>query len=945
MRETCRVELHCHSLWSDGVLAPEELAAKLAAAGIQYAALTDHDSLKGQAAFRTACTRLGIGGISGIELTTNLENQDFHILGYGISLEHEELSTALDQFQPLPGALPSSSGPPPKLSAAQAISLIHKAGGIAFLAHPSITEPDFAKLVLIIEKLRQAGLDGIETFRLEERTANNAQLEDLAARLGLLRSAGTDYHCTAIDLAAVPGIDMPRPVWKEFRNAVLTASSRYQGPGGREESIRDPERSPARIHGKFFARHIVLPAIIALSLFAGVLMFAVIPAFERALLDRKREMIRELTNTAWSVLAEAAQEEEQGVENARQQAIRRIEAMRYGQEGKDYFWLQDTTPRMIMHPYRKDLNGSDLSGFTDPSGARIFMLFAKLVRDQEEGYVHYVWQWKDDPARLEPKESYIRLFKPWGWIIGTGLYTNDVKIELSRLQWRLGLLSAGIFAIVVFLLMYIMRSSLRIERKRTEAEEQLRETSNRYRTLVNAATEGMLFINDGRCKYGNPMALEMLGYAQAELDLIDFGDVLPDVPENREVLVRIAQVQDRFPESPQSGLMSRKDGTWLECAFTLQPAGTASGEGFLLLIRRRGSLDYGLPAPSRKILGKLLRLPASLVKDLRSEIEKAATTEAITALCRDAPKLVQSLLDTGASAPEIARMLSSITDAATCRLIRLGIDRLGEPPVPFAFLALGSQGRMEQTLFTDQDNAIIFALSPVADRPVIDAYFKSLADLVCTGLNNSGYRNCKGKVMANNPQWCQPFSVWKEYFSDWIQTADVHELMEFSIFFDFRLVFGQESLAQELRTHVLYRVQHAPRFFPQVAQNALQFTGKMESGSRFDLKVTSMPLTSFARLYALQHGIMETNTSARLEDLVRKGILLPSVQEEILTALALLLRLRLRHQASLMLSGGQPDNLVDPSTLGHIEKAILHACLIEIDLLQARIRRDFLGGE
>jgi CBS domain-containing protein len=182
--------------------------------------------------------------------------------------------------------------------------------------------------------------------------------------------------------------------------------------------------------------------------------------------------------------------------------------------------------------------------------------------------------------------------------------------------------------------------------------------------------------------------------------------------------------------------------------------------------------------------------------------------------------------------------------------------------------------------------------------------------------------------------------------------------MEFSIFFDYRTVFGDESIANELRNHIFKNVQQSPHFFTQVAQNALQFKsparlfgiivsspGSGEGSQLIDLKATTMPIVSFSRLYSLHQEISETNTIARIDELVRKGIILPSKQEEIQTAFALLLRLRLRHQCAIIQSGGQPDNLVNPSSLGHIEEAILRECYNEIDLLQTRIRRDFLGGD
>ncbi len=90
-----------------------------------------------------------------------------------------------------------------------------------------------------------------------------------------------------------------------------------------------------------------------------------------------------------------------------------------------------------MPGVRTVLNGQDVSQFTDPRGARIFVKFAEIVREQGGGCVDYVWQWKDDPTRLAPKESYVQGFQPWGWVIGTGLYTEDVQAEIARIEANL----------------------------------------------------------------------------------------------------------------------------------------------------------------------------------------------------------------------------------------------------------------------------------------------------------------------------------------------------------------------------------------------------------------------------------------------------------------------------------------------------------------------------
>ena len=170
----------------------------------------------------------------------------------------------------------------------------------------------------------------------------------------------------------------------------------------------------------------------------------------------------------------------------------RSESLRYGKERKDYFWLTDMQPLMLMHPYRKDLNGTDLRGFVDVRGRKLFVEFAKVAQEKGEGYVEYYWQWKDNPDRVAPKQSFVKRFEPWGWVIGTGIYLDDVHDEIASFTSRLTWFSVGISAIVVLLLAFMTRESLSIERQRGRAEAELRESHEKYAALVEAATEGTL---------------------------------------------------------------------------------------------------------------------------------------------------------------------------------------------------------------------------------------------------------------------------------------------------------------------------------------------------------------------------------------------------------------------------------------------------------------------
>ena len=174
---------------------------------------------------------------------------------------------------------------------------------------------------------------------------------------------------------------------------------------------------------------IILPAILSILLFILTIFLIIIPRYQKNIMIGKREMIKELTNSAWSILAKYENDQRDGLltrEEAQKTAGSRIEYLRYGEENKDYFWITDMTPVMIMHPFRNDLNGKDLTNFTDPHGKKLFVEFVETVKKSEHGYVDYMWQWKDDSLRIVPKLSYVKVFKPWGWVIGK--LSGDVKI-------------------------------------------------------------------------------------------------------------------------------------------------------------------------------------------------------------------------------------------------------------------------------------------------------------------------------------------------------------------------------------------------------------------------------------------------------------------------------------------------------------------------------------
>ncbi|MCG8697960.1 MAG: cache domain-containing protein, partial [Bacteroidales bacterium] len=173
------------------------------------------------------------------------------------------------------------------------------------------------------------------------------------------------------------------------------------------------------------------------------------------MMNGKKEMISELTHTAWSLLDEYNNEYENGtftLEEAQQLASRKIERIRYGTDNKDYFWLITKEPKMVMHPYRFELIDSNLINYKDPNGKQLFVESVAIANKQGEGFVDYMWQWKDDSTRIVPKLSYVKGFEPWNWVVGTGIYLEDVKTEIKQLKNRLLRVSLLITLVIAVIL-------------------------------------------------------------------------------------------------------------------------------------------------------------------------------------------------------------------------------------------------------------------------------------------------------------------------------------------------------------------------------------------------------------------------------------------------------------------------------------------------------------
>jgi CBS domain-containing protein len=263
--------------------------------------------------------------------------------------------------------------------------------------------------------------------------------------------------------------------------------------------------------------------------------------------------------------------------------------------------------------------------------------------------------------------------------------------------------------------------------------------------------------------------------------------------------------------------------------------------------------------------------------------------------------------------------------------LQLAEQQLGPPPVPYAFLVAGSLARFEQTAYSDQDNGLI--LSDAYQEAEHGEYFKQLAEFVCDGLDACGYEYCQGGIMASNPQWRQPLSVWRHYFAKWIETPDPQALLYSTIFFDLRCLYGEVALFDDLHQSILARTQSGSLFLTHMAANALNFRPplgffkgfvleRQANGEKtLDMKKRGVvPVIDVARVYTLAAGLPVTNTRERLQALGEVKRVEMDRLANVLDAFEFISLTRLRHQARQIEAGQVADNQVMPNELSEFEQ-------------------------
>jgi CBS domain-containing protein len=387
---------------------------------------------------------------------------------------------------------------------------------------------------------------------------------------------------------------------------------------------------------------------------------------------------------------------------------------------------------------------------------------------------------------------------------------------------------------------------------------------------------------------------------------------------------------------------------------TLAPTAIGADVLHLMMEKRIGHVPV---VESERLVGivtqtDLTRFQAVSSAALVGEISGAGSAGEIAAVTARIPDLLVQLVGAGSRHEIVTRLITDIADTATRRLLALAEEKLGPPPVPYLWLACGSQGRQEQTGVSDQDNCLFLA-DGVSDTDR-DGYFADLARFVSDGLNTCGYVYCPGDMMATNPRWCQPVGVWKSYFEGWIRKPDPEAQMLSSVMFDLRPIGGHVPLFEGLQKATLQAASENSIFVAHMISNSLKHTpplnllrglATIRSGEHkhsLDMKLNGVvPVVDLARIHALRGRITAVNTRARLVEARESGQLSRSGAGDLLDAYDLIAQTRLQHQADLVKQGQAPDNFLQPSTLSDFERSHLRDAFVVVKSMQSAVGHGF----
>ncbi len=370
------------------------------------------------------------------------------------------------------------------------------------------------------------------------------------------------------------------------------------------------------------------------------------------------------------------------------------------------------------------------------------------------------------------------------------------------------------------------------------------------------------------------------------------------------------------------------------------------GVGHILLVEPDGRF-YGLIHQA-----DLLGLRAGGAEVLIAAIAAARDLQAMVLVADQVRRRGAELFHAGMGAEAISQWMSGLNDLIAMRVIELIEDEFDLPAVPWCWLLFGSEGRLEQTFTTDQDNGLVFEPGHPEDTQALRAAFLPFAQAVNDALHHCGFERCRGDIMAGNPDWCLSGEEWQARFAGWLKEPNPEALLHGTIFFDFRPLYGRYELVDRLRLWLLAKAPEHPLFLRALAHQALEVDVPLGWGGRFtydrnrdfphtiDLKIRGARLfVDVARVWSLAKGIWSTNTADRLRAAgIGPGRSAEDIAAEV-EGFHLVQRFRIRQQ--LTTRDQDAANRVNPADLNELNRLMLKEALKQARKMQLRLRQQY----
>ncbi|MDM8524064.1 DUF294 nucleotidyltransferase-like domain-containing protein [Desulfococcaceae bacterium HSG8] len=344
---------------------------------------------------------------------------------------------------------------------------------------------------------------------------------------------------------------------------------------------------------------------------------------------------------------------------------------------------------------------------------------------------------------------------------------------------------------------------------------------------------------------------------------------------------------------------------------------------------------------------------------LTQDIEAQSNLKGLSHISGEIDNILNALIAEKAAVREIFEVMSELHERMSRRIIQLSEEKMkimgwGPPPVEYCWINMGSAARYEQTLRTDQDNAIIYNDTETDSPEEVDPYFAKLAELIVEGHSQCGFAKCRGDVMATNPKWRRSLGQWISALKSWARSYDPEDTRILTILLDYRPIWGNMSLAEKFWEEIFSTFKESLTASHMMTKDELQyklpisFLGTFvteKSGphkNEIDLKKAgAMHIVNGMRIFAVRHQISEPSTFGRLKQLTEKGAISAEDAEFFAASFETLMMFRIRESMKKAKQGKEPDNYIDPYSLRKRERMILKDALSGVAQLQKLVNKEF----